>query len=83
MSHQHRNDKSPTATLRDPTTPTYSQMRGTPESSDTPSNPWDLMLKTENLSPRPHRLPHFDWTYLIVLLVVAAVLVGLFCLMTN
>lgn len=80
---RNRNAKSPTAALQDRLTATSSEMRNTPGDADTPSNPWDLMLKTENLSPRPHRLPHFDWTYLIVLLIVAAVLVGLFCLLTN
>lgn len=80
---RNKNAKSPTATLRDPATPTYSQMRGTPESGDTSGNPWDMMLKNENEPLRPHRLPRIDGTYLIVLLIVAAVLIGLFCLMNS
>ena len=84
MSHQHRNDKSPTAALRDPATPIYRQMRGTPEGGDTPDNPWDMILKSdEPWQRRPQRLPRIDGTYLIVLLIVAAVLIGLFCLMNS
>lgn len=78
---RNKNAKSPTAALRERSTATYSEMHDIPESSANPSNPWDLMLKNENLPPRPHRLPRIDGTYLIVLLIAAAVLVGLFCLM--
>lgn len=80
---RNRNAKSPTAALQDRLSATSSEMRNTPGDADTPSNPWDLMLKNENLSPRPHRLPRIDGTYLIVLLIVAAVLIGLFCLMNS
>lgn len=74
---RNRNAKSPTAALHDRITATHNEMRGAPGDPDSGSNPWDLMLKAEDTSPRPHRLPRFDWTYLVMLLIVAALVIGL------
>ena len=69
---KNRNDRSPTAALREP-------MRGTPDGAASPGNPWDLMLKTYDQHPKKQfwqRLPRIDWTYLLVLLAVAALVIG-------
>lgn len=74
---RNKNAKSPTAALRERVTSTYSEMRGTPEGADGPGNPWELMMKADDKPLHARRLPRFDWTYLIVLLVVAAAVIGL------
>lgn len=78
---RNKNAKSPTAALRERVTATYSEMRGTPEDSDAPSNPWDLMTKNTAPSPRPYRLPRFNWTYVAALAAISAVIVGIVLLL--
>ena len=72
---RNRNAKSPTASLQDRLTATSSEMRNTPGDADTPSNPWDMMLKADE--HQGSRRPRLKWSSLAVWLAAAAVVVGL------
>ena len=72
---RNRNAKSPTAALQDRLTATSSEMRNTPGDADTPSNPWDMMLKADE--HQGSRRPRLKWSSLAVWLAAAAVVVGL------
>jgi len=78
------NDKNPTEQLRNRMPATHSERSAAPTDSEARSNPWDALQDRHDRywSPRAYKRGTLDFTYVLVLLGIGAVVIAALLLLS-